>query len=60
MSWSAFQYNMFPKLKFESTNFERVGEDEYKVTGDLTIRDVTKKIELDVVHGGTVSDPYPE
>ncbi|MEX0890185.1 MAG: YceI family protein [Balneolaceae bacterium] len=51
---------MFPKLKFESTNFERVGEDEYKVTGDLTIRDVTKKIELDVVHGGTVSDPYPE
>ncbi len=30
----------------------------YKVTGDLTIRDVTKEIELVAVHGGTVGDPY--
>ncbi len=48
----------YPKLKFESDNFEKIGDGEYKVTGDLTIRDVTRKIELDVVHGGTVGDPY--
>lgn len=53
-----FNAEKYPKLKFESTNFESVGEDEYRVTGDLTIRDVTKEVELDVVHGGTVGDPY--
>lgn len=53
-----FNAGKYPKLKFESKNFEKVGDGEYKVTGDLTIRDVTKKIELDVVHGGTVDDPY--
>ena len=26
--------------------------------GDLTIRDVTKEVELDVVHNGTVKDPW--
>ncbi len=53
-----FNAEEYPQLKFESTNFEKVGDGEYKVTGDLTIRDVTKKIELDVVHGGTVTDQY--
>jgi len=53
-----FNAEEYPQLKFESTNFEKVGESEYKVSGDLTIRDVTKQVELDVVHGGTVEDPY--
>jgi polyisoprenoid-binding protein YceI len=53
-----FNAEEYPQLKFESKNFEKVGDDEYKVTGDLTIRDVTKEVELDVVHGGTVGDPY--
>lgn len=53
-----FNAEEYPQLKFESKNFKKVGEGEYKVTGDLTIRDITKEIELDVVHGGTVGDPY--
>lgn len=53
-----FNAEEYPQLKFESTNFEKVADGEYKVTGDLTIRDTTKEIELDVVHGGTVGDPY--
>lgn len=53
-----FNAEKFPQLTFESTGFEKVGDDKYKVTGDLTIRDVTRQIELDVVHGGTVGDPY--
>ncbi|MDR8390783.1 YceI family protein [Aliifodinibius sp. S!AR15-10] len=53
-----FNAEEYPQLKFESTNFEKVGEGEYKVTGELTIRDITKEIELDVLHGGTVGDPY--
>jgi len=53
-----FNAEEYSQLKFESKNFEKVGEGEYNVTGDLTIRDVTKEIELDVVHGGTVTDQY--
>ncbi|SMO58112.1 YceI family protein [Gracilimonas mengyeensis] len=53
-----FNAEEFPQLKFESVNFEKIKDGEYKVTGDLTIRDVTKKVLLDVVHGGTVVDPY--
>ena len=53
-----FNAEEYPQLKFESTNFEKIADGEYKVTGDLTIRDVTKEVELDVVHGGTVGDPY--
>ncbi len=53
-----FNAEEYPQLKFESTNIEKTGEGEYKLTGDLTIRDVTREIELDVVHGGTVGDPY--
>ena len=53
-----FNAGEYPQLTFESNNFEKVGDGEYKVSGDLTIRDVTKQVELDVVHGGTVSDQY--
>lgn len=53
-----FNAEAYPQLKFESTNFENAGVGEYKVIGALTIRDVTREIELAVVHGGTVHDPY--
>lgn len=53
-----FNAEAYPQLTFESASFEKTGDQSYKVTGDLTIRDVTKQIELDVVHGGTVEDPY--
>jgi polyisoprenoid-binding protein YceI len=53
-----FNAEQFPQLKFESTDFEKIGEGEYKVTGEMTIRNVTKEVVLDVVHGGTVGDPY--
>ncbi|MDZ7691993.1 MAG: YceI family protein [Balneolaceae bacterium] len=53
-----FNAEKYPQLKFESKDFEKVGDGEYKVVGDMTIRDITKKVELDVIHGGTVGDPY--
>ncbi|MDX1672697.1 MAG: YceI family protein [Balneolaceae bacterium] len=53
-----FNAEKFPKLTFASNSLEKVGENAYKLTGDLTIRDVTKPVTLDVVHGGTVEDPY--
>ncbi len=53
-----FAAEKFPKLSFVSTSFTKKGEDAYKLTGDLTIRDTTKTVELDVEYGGTVTDPW--
>ena len=46
-----------PQLTFESTGFEKRGND-YIMKGDLTIRGVTKPIELDVEFLGTEKDPF--
>lgn len=46
-----------PTLQFESTGVEEVGGG-YKVTGDLTMRGVTKPVTLDVTYGGLTEDPW--
>ena len=47
----------YPEIKFRSTRIE--GEkDSFKLTGDLTIRDVTKPITLDVEFEGSTRDPW--
>ena len=46
-----------PKLRFVSTDIVSDGDD-WKVTGDLTIRDVTRPITLDVIYEGSVIDPW--
>lgn len=53
-----FNAEQYPEMKFESTAFEKVGDDKYKVTGDLTIRDVTKPVELEAEFLGEATDPY--
>ena len=44
----------YPKLTFVSTGIVKIDEVNYKLTGNLTIRDKTLPIELDVKYGGTV------
>jgi polyisoprenoid-binding protein YceI len=48
----------FPKLTFKSTKVEKASGDKLKVTGDLTIRDVTKSVTLDVAVLGKAKDPW--
>ncbi|RMG60755.1 MAG: polyisoprenoid-binding protein, partial [Bacteroidetes bacterium] len=48
----------FPKMTFRSTSFEKTGEGTFVLKGDLTIRDVTQAVSLDVEYGGTLQDPY--
>ena len=43
----------YPKMTFRSTSF-----DGSKLKGELSIRDVTKEVELDVDWNGTAVDPY--
>jgi len=47
-----------PSLLFKSTGVERAGKDRLRVTGDLTIRDVTRSVVLDVEERGTAKDPW--
>ena len=42
----------FPTITFKSSGIEPSGKDKYKLTGDLTIKGVTKPITLDVVKYG--------
>jgi polyisoprenoid-binding protein YceI len=46
----------FPEMKFKSTKVEKSGENNYKIAGDLTIRDVTKNVILDTKYKGSVKD----
>ncbi|MFA5245372.1 MAG: YceI family protein [Pedobacter sp.] len=52
-----FDAEQFPKLSFKSTSFNKNGDD-YELHGDLTIKDVTKRVKLNVEHGGTATDFY--
>ena len=53
-----FGVEKYPEMTFASTAVEKTGEDTYKVTGDLTIRDVTRPITLDVEIEGQIIDPW--
>lgn len=53
-----FNAEKYPKMTFKSTSFKKVSGNKYTLEGDLTIRDVTKRVTFDVTYGGTVKDPW--
>lgn len=53
-----FDAEKFPTVSFESTSIEKKNDEEYKLKGNLTIKDVTKPVELHVNHGGIGKDPW--
>ncbi len=52
-----FNVEKWPTLTFRSRRVERQG-DGFRVTGDLTIRDVTREVILDVTDEGRGQNPY--
>lgn len=53
-----FATDKFPKATFKSTSWKKTGDREYVLEGDLTIRNVTKRVTFDVLYGGTIKDPW--
>jgi polyisoprenoid-binding protein YceI len=53
-----FDMETYPEITFASTAVEQVGADSYKVTGDLTIKGVTKPVTVDFEYTGASVDPY--
>lgn len=47
-----FDAESFPKLTFVSKSFRKVSENYYELTGDMTIRGVTKEVKLNVEYNG--------
>ncbi|MBC7937522.1 MAG: YceI family protein [Rhizobacter sp.] len=52
-----FEIEKYPNITFNSTAVKAAG-DELEVTGDLTMKDVTKSITLKVEFAGITTDPY--
>ena len=52
-----FDADIYEKMTFTSTSIEKDG-DGYKLTGDLTIKDVTKTVTFDVEYGGKGTNPW--
>lgn len=47
-----------PAITFKSTSLKHIKGDNYKLTGDLTVRGVTKPVEIDAEYGGIAKDGY--
>jgi polyisoprenoid-binding protein YceI len=52
-----FDAEKYPALSFKSTSFTKKGED-YILKGNLTIRDITRPVELSIEYAGTTKDPF--
>mgnify|MGYP000194256814 CR=1 FL=1 len=53
-----FEVEKYPNITFKSTNVEATGDNTAKVTGDLTIRDVTNTVVLNVEFLGQGGSPF--
>ncbi len=53
-----FDAEKFPKINFESNSITKKADDEFLVNGNLTIKEVTKPVSLNVNFGGIGKDPY--
>ena len=53
-----FDSEAYPEMTFRSTAVEPTGTDTFRVVGDLTIKDVTRSVTLDMTFGGQAVDPY--
>ncbi|MGH9108463.1 MAG: YceI family protein [Acidimicrobiales bacterium] len=53
-----FDMATYPEIRFESTAVAPVGDDTYRVTGDLIIKGITKPVTIDLEYTGTAKDPF--
>ncbi len=53
-----FDMETYPTISYRSTAVEVVDADTYRVTGDLTMKGVTKPVTIDFEYTGTAVDPF--
>jgi len=53
-----FDVEEFPLISYKSTGIKKINEGQFTVSGDLTIKNVTKNITLDAEYSGLMKDPW--
>jgi polyisoprenoid-binding protein YceI len=53
-----FAMDEFPEINFVSTAAEKVGDEDFKLTGDLTVKGVTNSVIIDFEYQGSAKDPF--
>jgi len=53
-----FDVENFKEVRFKGNSMVKTDDENYILTGDLTIRGVTQKVKLDVEFGGVMKDPW--
>jgi polyisoprenoid-binding protein YceI len=53
-----FDMEQHPEITFTSTTVDVVGAETYRVTGDLTVKGVTKPVTVDFEYTGSAVDPF--
>jgi len=53
-----FDMDTYPEITFTSTSVEQTGDVRYRVTGDLTIKGVTRPLVFELEYTGAAVDPY--
>lgn len=54
-----FDVEKYPVMKFQSSGFEKgEGDSNFRLSGNLTIKDITRPVKLNVEFGGVAKDPW--
>ncbi len=53
-----FDVDKYDQITFKSYSLKRVDEDNYELSGEMTIKGVTKSLKLEVEFGGIMKDPW--
>ncbi|HEX5367622.1 MAG TPA: YceI family protein [Acidimicrobiales bacterium] len=53
-----FDMERYPQITFASTAVEAAGDGTYRVTGDLTIKGITRPVTFDLSFEGAATDPF--
>ena len=53
-----FDAENHPQIRFEGSRLEKKDDEHFILHGDLTIRGITKPMQLDVTYGGVIEDPW--
>lgn len=53
-----FDADRHPEIVFRSTRFTHIEGDKHTLTGDLTVKDITKEVTFDVLFGGQAKDGF--
>jgi polyisoprenoid-binding protein YceI len=53
-----FDVEDHPEITFVSTGIERIDDEDFRVTGDLTVKGITKPVTVGLTFNGSAKDPF--